>query len=202
MRTALLVALVTLAATEVLAQAPGSMVRSGRELRPPSETVTASRAARAQAQRPDKRSALNARAEQRTVTPAAFNGSWSVAINTRSGPCEPHYRFAVQIINGNLVYDGRPAGRISPSGSISRREVSRPSVRAVLRAIMATEPGADLVQLAIAPARGRLGETDSLYWLTPDVRRKLAWQPGMPSAHLTHTGPNTGIDSSGLTRTE
>jgi len=118
MRTALLVALVTLAATEVLAQAPGSMVRSGRELRPPSETVTASRAARAQAQRPDKRSALNARAEQRTVTPAAFNGSWSVAINTRSGPCEPHYRFAVQIINGNLVYDGRPAGRVSPDGAV------------------------------------------------------------------------------------
>jgi len=118
MRTALLVVLVTLAATEVVAQAPGAVVRSGRELRPPSETVKAFRATRAQAQRPDKRSALNARAEQRGVAPAAFNGSWSVAINTRSGTCEPHYRFAVQIINGNLVYEGRPAGRVSPNGAV------------------------------------------------------------------------------------
>jgi hypothetical protein len=118
MRTALLVALGTLAATEVLAQAPASMVRNGRELRPPDETVTGSRAARAQAQRPVRRSALNARAEQRAVAPGGFNGSWSVAIQTRSGACEPHYRFAVQIINGNLVYEGRPAGRVSPNGAV------------------------------------------------------------------------------------
>src|SRR5215510_8043038 len=115
MRTVLsmLVALGTLAATEALAQAPGSSVQSGRELRPPSEVGKASRAARAQAQRPDRRGPLNARAEQRAVAPAAFNGSWSVAINTQSGACEPHYRFAVQIINGNVVYEGRPAGRVS-----------------------------------------------------------------------------------------
>jgi hypothetical protein len=117
MRTALLVALGTLAATEVLAQAPGSVVRSGRELQQPS-VGQASRAVRAQAQRPDRRSALNARAEQRTVAPAAFNGSWSVAINTRSGGCEPHLRFAVQITNGSVFYEGRPAGRVSPNGAV------------------------------------------------------------------------------------
>jgi len=115
----MLVAVGTLAATEALAQAPSSVVQSGRELRPPGEAGKASRAARAQAQRPpDRRGALNARAEQRAVAPATFNGSWSVAINTQSGACEPHYRFAVQIINGNVVYEGRPAGRVSANGGV------------------------------------------------------------------------------------
>jgi hypothetical protein len=120
MRTALsmLVGVGTLVASEALAQAPASVVQSGRELRPPSEAVKVSRAARAQALRPDRRGALNARAEQRAVAPAAFNGSWSVAINTQSGACEPHLRFAVQIINGNVVYEGRPAGRVSPNGAV------------------------------------------------------------------------------------
>src|SRR5262245_35317224 len=110
MRTVLvmLVAVGTLAATEALAQAPASAVQSGREFRPLS----------AQAQRPDRRGAFNARAQQRAVAPAAFNGSWSVAIKTQSGGCEPHYRFAVQIINGNVVYEGRPAGRVSPNGAV------------------------------------------------------------------------------------
>jgi len=114
----MLVVVGTLAASEALAQGPSSVVQSGRELRPPSQAAKASRAARAQALRPDKRSALNARAEQRAVAPAAYNGSWSVAINTQSGACEPHYRFAVQIINGNVVYEGRPAGRVSPNGAV------------------------------------------------------------------------------------
>src|SRR5262245_2858445 len=117
MRTVLsiLVVVGTLAATDSLAQAPA---QSGRELRPPSEVGKSSRAARTQAQRPDRRGALNARAEQRAVAPAAFNGSWSVAINTQSGACEPHYRFAVQIINGNVFYERRPAGRVSPNGAV------------------------------------------------------------------------------------
>ena len=120
MRTvlSLLIAVGTLAATDALAQASASVVQSGRELRQPSEAGKASRVARAQAQRPDRRSALNTRAEQRAVAPAAFNGSWSVAINTRSGACDPHYRFAVQIINGNVLYEGRPAGRVSSNGAV------------------------------------------------------------------------------------
>lgn len=112
------VAVGTLTATEALAQPPASVVQSGRELRPPSEAGKSSRAARAQAQRPDRRGALKAHAEQRAVAPAAYNGSWSVAINTQSGACEPHYRFAVQIINGNVVYEGRPAGRVSSNGAV------------------------------------------------------------------------------------
>jgi hypothetical protein len=108
----------TLAATEALAQAPASVGQSGREFRPPSETGKASRAAHAQAQRPDRRGALDARAQQRAMAPAAFDGSWSVAINTRTGACEPHYRFGVQIVNGNVVYEGRPSGRVSPNGGV------------------------------------------------------------------------------------
>jgi hypothetical protein len=52
------------------------------------------------------------------VAPAAFDGSWSVAINTHSGACEPHYRFGVRIINGNVVHEGRAAGRVSPNGGV------------------------------------------------------------------------------------
>ena len=120
MRTVLsiLVAVGTLAATEALAQAPSSVVQSGREFRSPNDVSKTTQAARAQAKRPDKRSALDARAERRAASPAAFDGSWSVAINTHSGACDPHYRFGVQIINGNVVYEGRPAGRVSSNGGV------------------------------------------------------------------------------------
>src|SRR5215471_18825302 len=118
MRTVLsmLVTVVTLAATGALAQTP--VFPSGREVRPPSEPGMASQATRAQAQRPDRRGALNARAQQRAVAPVAFDGSWTVAINTHTGTCEPHYRFGVQIINGNVVYEGHPAGRVSANGGV------------------------------------------------------------------------------------
>ncbi len=111
----MLVAVGTLAATNVFAQAPTSVGQSGREFRPPSETSKASRTARAQAHRPG---ALDARAQQRVVSPAAFDGSWSIAINTHSGACDPNYRFGLRIINGNVVYEGRSAGRVSPNGGV------------------------------------------------------------------------------------
>jgi hypothetical protein len=105
-------------ASEASAQAPASVVQSGRAVHPPSEAGKAARAARAQAQTSQKRTALDARAERHLATPAAFDGSWSVAINTRSGACEPNYRFGVQIINGNVVHEGRAAGRVSANGSV------------------------------------------------------------------------------------
>jgi hypothetical protein len=111
----MLVAVGTFAATNVFAQAPTSVGQSGREFRPPSEASKASRAARAQAHRPG---ALDARAQQRAAAPAAFDGSWSIAINTQSGACDPNYRFGLQIINGNVVYEGRSAGRVSPNGGV------------------------------------------------------------------------------------
>jgi hypothetical protein len=129
MRTILsiLVAVGTLAASEALAQAPASVDQNGREFRPPSESGQASRSARAQAraearaqaQRRDRQDARDARAQQRVVAPAAFDGDWSVAINTQSGACEPSYRFAVEIIDGHVVYEGQPAGRVSPNGGVS-----------------------------------------------------------------------------------
>jgi hypothetical protein len=53
---------------------------------------------------------------------AAFDGSWSVVINTERGGCDPQYRFGVQIVNGNVVYEGGgPAnvqGQVAPNGSV------------------------------------------------------------------------------------
>jgi hypothetical protein len=111
----MLVAAGTLAATEVSAQAPTFVGQSGREFRAPSDAGKAARAARAQAHRPG---ALDARAQHRVTAPAAFDGSWSVAINTHSGACDPNYRFGLQIINGNVVYEGRSAGQVSPNGGV------------------------------------------------------------------------------------
>jgi hypothetical protein len=111
----MLVAVGTLAATDVLAQAPASVGQSSREFRPASEASKASRAARAQEHR---RHALNARAQQRAAAPAAFDGSWSVAINTQSGACDPSYRFRVEIIDGNVVHEGHSAGRVSSNGGV------------------------------------------------------------------------------------
>jgi Ni/Co efflux regulator RcnB len=114
----MLVAVGTLATTEVLAQAPTSVGQSGREFRAPSEASKAARSAQAQAQRHDRRGALDARAQHRVAAPAAFDGSWSVAINTQSGACDPSYRFGVQIVDGNVVYEGRSAGRVSSNGGV------------------------------------------------------------------------------------
>jgi Ni/Co efflux regulator RcnB len=115
MRTmvSMLIAVSTLAAAEVLAQTTVSAAQIDR-----AEAGKASRSAHARAQRADRRRAFEARAERTGVTPAAFDGSWSVAISTQSGACEPHYRFGLQIINGNVVYEGRPAGRVSPNGAV------------------------------------------------------------------------------------
>jgi hypothetical protein len=123
MRTVLsvLVAVGTLAATEVWAQQPSSLGQSDREFRAESEAGSPSRNARGQtreAQRRDRRDDLDARAQRRVIAPADFDGSWSVAIHTRSGACDPSYRFRVEIIDGNVVYEGQPAGRVSRNGSV------------------------------------------------------------------------------------
>ena len=119
--SSMLVAVGTLAAVEILAQAPAA-AQSDREFRPPSEAGRASRPARAQtreqAQKRHSRDALDARAQGRVVAPAAFDGSWSVAIQTESGACDPSYRFRVEIVDGDVVYEGRPAGRVSRNGGV------------------------------------------------------------------------------------
>jgi hypothetical protein len=70
----------------------------------------------AEARKPTKRGASGA-------ARAAFDGRWSVIISTRSGSCDPQYRFGVRIINGNIAYEGGGAanaqGRVSPSGAVA-----------------------------------------------------------------------------------
>jgi len=107
-----------LVATEALAQRP-VVDQNGREFRPPRDAGLPSRTGRSDARRQTTRSSHDARAEGRAGSAATFNGSWSVAIITRSGACEPQYRFGVQIINGNVVYEGRPTGRVSSNGGVS-----------------------------------------------------------------------------------
>ena len=52
----------------------------------------------------------------------AFDGAWSVVIDTQTGGCDPQYRFGVQIVNGNVVYDGGGAanvqGQVAPNGGV------------------------------------------------------------------------------------
>ena len=61
-----------------------------------------------------------------------FDGSWSLVVYTRSGPCDASYRFAGQIVNGAVVYGGgvQVYGRVRPNGAASLR-VSSGSAYAV-----------------------------------------------------------------------
>ncbi len=50
-----------------------------------------------------------------------FDGTWSAVFRTRSGPCQPAYRGAVQVVNGimELAGAGGPlSGRVSSNGSV------------------------------------------------------------------------------------
>src|ERR1700753_104000 len=52
-----------------------------------------------------------------------FDGNWSVVVYTRSGPCDPAYRFSGQIVNGVIIYSGglpvNFSGRVRANGSAS-----------------------------------------------------------------------------------
>ena len=50
-----------------------------------------------------------------------FDGAWSVLIVTQSGSCDRAYRYGVQIVDGQVVYDGGGAnfsGRVAPNGNV------------------------------------------------------------------------------------
>jgi hypothetical protein len=53
---------------------------------------------------------------------SAFDGSWDVTIVTQTGPCDPQYRLAAQIVDGQVVYDGGGPvdlqGQVAPNGAI------------------------------------------------------------------------------------
>jgi hypothetical protein len=90
---------------------------------PPVESAPPRVAPRAAA--PVERAAPRAAApvERAAVARNAFDGPWSVVISTQSGPCDPQYRFGVQIINGNIVYEGGGAvnaqGSVGPNGGVA-----------------------------------------------------------------------------------
>ena len=67
--------------------------------------------------------ALTPATEVRAAT--KFDGSWSVVVFTRNGPCDAAYRLSGQIINGAIVYNGigsvAIAGRVRPNGAASLR---------------------------------------------------------------------------------
>jgi hypothetical protein len=49
-----------------------------------------------------------------------YDGAWSLAIYTRSGPCDAAYRFSGQITNGIISYGGIGidfTGRVRPGGA-------------------------------------------------------------------------------------
>jgi hypothetical protein len=51
-----------------------------------------------------------------------YDGSWSVVVVTRNGPCDAAYRFSGQIVNGAIVYNGGLgpidfAGRVRSNGA-------------------------------------------------------------------------------------
>jgi hypothetical protein len=53
-----------------------------------------------------------------------YDGTWSVVVYTRSGPCDAAYRFSGQIVNGMIVYNGGVidlAGRVRSNGAASLR---------------------------------------------------------------------------------
>jgi hypothetical protein len=111
-------------ATGAFAQAPGSIDQYGREFRSPSQAGQDYGREPARESRPNRATQGQRRPSQRDLDARAqrlgsnFDGAWSVAIITRDGACEPQYRFGVQIINGNVVYEGETTGRVLPNGSV------------------------------------------------------------------------------------
>jgi hypothetical protein len=53
---------------------------------------------------------------------SSFDGNWSLAVFTRTGPCDASYRFGGRIVNGAVLYNGigsiAIAGRVGPEGAV------------------------------------------------------------------------------------
>jgi hypothetical protein len=51
-----------------------------------------------------------------------FDGRWTAVLETKSGPCDPAYRGAVQVINGTVEVEGASnalSGRVLANGSVT-----------------------------------------------------------------------------------
>jgi hypothetical protein len=49
---------------------------------------------------------------------AAFDGRWSIAIETVKGSCDRGYRVGLDIANGVVAYEGTPYGRVTANGRV------------------------------------------------------------------------------------
>jgi hypothetical protein len=56
---------------------------------------------------------------------AAYDGRWSVVIQTDRGSCDQAYRYGLMIVNGNVTYAGDAAfevhGRVTNNGNVTVR---------------------------------------------------------------------------------
>jgi hypothetical protein len=65
---------------------------------------------------------------------SSFDGNWSLAVFTRTGPCDASYRFGGRVVNGAIVYSGiggiAVTGRVGPNGAVWLRVSSGASYAA------------------------------------------------------------------------
>lgn len=112
---AALVAAATFAAAS--AQAQSAQAQSAQGISDPSDAAHPARI--------EKRRGTRAYATAPSVArgrATAFDGSWSVLILTRSGACDPTFRYGVEISNGNVINAGGAqvalAGHVAGNGAI------------------------------------------------------------------------------------
>jgi hypothetical protein len=93
---------------------------------------------------------------------APFDGRWSVLVLTRSGPCDPGYRYEVNVSQGKVIYAGDAAigmqGTVTPSGQVKvsvGQGASMQAAPAVCRPTPAAPHGAAAPPTSSAPAAGR-----------------------------------------------
>lgn len=61
------------------------------------------------------------RRDGRAVQSSAFDGSWSLLIETASGPCDRGYRLGLDVVGGIVMHDGTPYGRVTSRGDVRVR---------------------------------------------------------------------------------
>jgi hypothetical protein len=91
----------------------------------------------------------------------AFDGSWSVLIVTEQGTCDRAYRYGVQIVDGNVIYEG--GGPINLSGRVAQNG----SVRVTVSSSGSQADGAGRLSRSVGRGnwRGRSGsQACSGYW--------------------------------------
>jgi hypothetical protein len=60
----------------------------------------------------------------------SFDGTWSVTIKTESGSCDPAYRYAVEIADGNVAANAKESsGLVNISGKVEANGQVKVSVR-------------------------------------------------------------------------